>query len=106
MLSQDLLCATDLTPAADRAVRAALLIAERLGSKVTLLHVLNKDERTVAGKNKVLETMAAQAEKVDAELIYRTYCTTCHGLAGDGKGHGEHGPLGHAVGKTVGEPDL
>ena len=69
MLSQDLLCATDLTPAADRAVRAALLIAERLGSKVTLLHVLNKDERTVAGKNKVLETMAAQAEKVAVNVV-------------------------------------
>jgi len=63
MLSQDLLCATDLTPAADQAVRAAVMIAERLGTKVTLLHVLNKDERNEAGKHVVLGTMTAQAQK-------------------------------------------
>ena len=69
MLSQDLLCATDLTPAADQAVQAAVVIAERLGTKVTLLHVLNKDERTEAGKKTVLEAMAAQARKAGGDAV-------------------------------------
>ena len=28
----------------------------------------------------------AEGASPDGELLYRTYCTACHGLAGDGKG--------------------
>jgi len=63
MLDKDLLCATDLTPAADQAVRAAVLTAERIGAQVTLLHVLMKAERTAEGKDHVLDAMHAQAAK-------------------------------------------
>ena len=65
MLDQDILCATDLTPASDHAVRASRLLAERLGTNVTLLHVLNKDERSSDAKEKVLRTMHAQVSKAD-----------------------------------------
>lgn len=69
MLSKDLLCATDLTPAADKAVRAAVMFAERLGTKVTLLHVLTKDERTAAGTETVLDTMAAQTIRAGGSAV-------------------------------------
>lgn len=72
MLSQNILCATDLTPASDQAVRAAVLIAERLGTKVTLLHVLNKDERTEAAKNAVLGTMEAQSTNAHGAAFVNT----------------------------------
>jgi K+-sensing histidine kinase KdpD len=35
-----LLCATDLTPRSERAVRAAALLANRLNARLTLMHVL------------------------------------------------------------------
>ena len=34
----------------------------------------------------LLATPAAAGDATDAELAYRTYCTPCHGLAGNGKG--------------------
>ena len=34
----------------------------------------------------LLATPAAAGDAPDAELAYRTYCTPCHGLAGNGKG--------------------
>jgi nucleotide-binding universal stress UspA family protein len=63
MLDHDLLCATDLTLAADQAVRSAVVIAERIGKQVTLLHVLNKEERSEEGQEAVMEAMRAQALK-------------------------------------------
>ena len=65
MLDKDILCATDLTPAADQAVRAAAMLAERTGMQVSLLHVLNRDERTDEAKSQVMETMRAQAAKAE-----------------------------------------
>ena len=43
---KDLLCTTDLTPASDAALRKALALADRMGTRVSLLHVLGKAERT------------------------------------------------------------
>lgn len=42
---KDLLCTTDLTPASDAALRQALALADRMGARVTLLHVLGKAEQ-------------------------------------------------------------
>lgn len=67
MLEQDLLCATDLTAASDHAVRAAVLIAERVNTQVTLFHVLTKGERTPEGKELVLQAMHTQAAKAQGE---------------------------------------
>jgi nucleotide-binding universal stress UspA family protein len=61
MLEQDILCATDLTAASDRAVRAAVMIAERSNIQVTLMHVLTKEERTAEAKELVLQRMHEQA---------------------------------------------
>jgi len=65
MLDKDILCATDLTPTSDQAVRAAVLVADRINAQITLLHVLMKQERTSEGKDHVLDTMRAQAKKAD-----------------------------------------
>jgi nucleotide-binding universal stress UspA family protein len=65
MLDQDILCATDLTPASDTAVKAAMLLADRVNMNVTLLHVLNKDERTAEGKQKVDLAMRGQIDKAE-----------------------------------------
>ncbi|MEO8590929.1 MAG: universal stress protein [Flavobacteriales bacterium] len=43
---KDILCATDLSPVSDNALRHALNLAERIGSNVTLLHVLGRKDRT------------------------------------------------------------
>ncbi|MBL7940933.1 MAG: universal stress protein [Flavobacteriales bacterium] len=65
MLDKDILCATDLTPTSDHAVRAAVLVAGRINVQITMLHVLMKQERTNEGKDQVLEAMRAQATKAD-----------------------------------------
>ncbi len=65
MLDKDILCATDLTPTSDQAVRAAVLVAGRLNTQITMLHVLMKQERSSEGKDHVLEMMRAQAAKAD-----------------------------------------
>lgn len=62
MFDKDILCATDLTPAADQAVRAAVILAERSGIHVSLLHVLSRNERSDEGREDVLQRMRAQAE--------------------------------------------
>lgn len=45
----DILCPTDLTPAADAALAHAAHIAARSGASITLLHVLDKHERKDGG---------------------------------------------------------
>lgn len=65
MFDKDILCATDLTPASDQAVRAAVLVAGRLNVQITLLHVLMKQERTSEGKDLVLGAMQAQAAQAE-----------------------------------------
>ena len=44
LLMKDILCATDLTPAADIALHFALQIADRSSSQVTLLHVVEEGD--------------------------------------------------------------
>lgn len=103
MLDQDILCATDLTPVSDEAVRVARTVAEKLNTKVTLMHVLNKAERSSEGKDQVQAAMNAQATRAGAEQVVLTKL-----IEGDlmktlaeesGHGHsllvlGTHGPRG------------
>ncbi len=63
MFDKDILCATDLTPAADEAVRISVLLAERMGMKVTLLHVLNRAEQADEAREQVIAKMRAQAAR-------------------------------------------
>ncbi|HNK40661.1 MAG TPA: universal stress protein, partial [Flavobacteriales bacterium] len=42
---KDILCPTDLTPASENALRWGGAIAKAIGQSITLLHVLEKDER-------------------------------------------------------------
>ena len=57
---KDILCATDFSPVSDNALRHALALAERMGSKVTLLHVLGRKERTEEQRAKASAAMAQQ----------------------------------------------
>ncbi|MCC6541742.1 MAG: universal stress protein [Flavobacteriales bacterium] len=66
MFDKDILCATDLSPTSDDAVRAADAIAIRLSKRTTLLHVLEKGERSDEGREQVLALMNAQSGKAGA----------------------------------------
>ncbi|MBL7952268.1 MAG: universal stress protein [Flavobacteriales bacterium] len=64
MLQKDILCATDLTPTSDQAVRAAITIADRAKTRVTLLHVLNRSEQR--DRDGVLAAMNDQVVRGEA----------------------------------------
>lgn len=57
---KDLLCTTDLTPASRTALVHALALADRLGARVSLLHVLGKAERSDERKKQVMDAMEQQ----------------------------------------------
>ncbi len=61
---KDLLCTTDLTPASDAALRKALALADRMGTRVSLLHVLGKAERTDERRAQMQAAMEKQVESV------------------------------------------
>lgn len=69
MIEKDILCATDLSPASDHALSAAHAIASHLGTKVTLLHVLNRSERDADGRDQVARTMEAQVQRAKAAQL-------------------------------------
>ena len=60
---KDLLCTTDLTAASDTALRHALVLADRLGLGVSLLHVLMKSERSDDERQEVMDAIDAQIER-------------------------------------------
>jgi nucleotide-binding universal stress UspA family protein len=91
-----LLCATDLTPRSQRAVARATLLANQLNAKLTLLHVIERDQGVLsceALRDEVVreiastgvpvrhhpqievregghvETIAALADEIDADLV-------------------------------------
>lgn len=66
MIEKDILCATDLSPASDHALAAAHAIAARQDTRVTLLHVLNRNERDASSQDQVKASMGAQVERVQA----------------------------------------
>jgi nucleotide-binding universal stress UspA family protein len=65
MLEKDILCATDLTATSDQALRAANAIAEQLSTRITLLHVLHRNERDA--QERVTASMTDQAERCGAK---------------------------------------
>ena len=79
MKSLDILCASDLTQASNTALHYALDLAERAGTRVTLLHVLGRDERAGDARELVNERMERQV--MDA--------------GGDGKVRSGTGKAGH-----------
>lgn len=100
---KDLLCTTDLTPASETALVHALAIGDRLGARVTLLHVLAKAERDDERRRLVRETMERQIEKAGGNDRVRILLTegdfmddiatesaSGHGLMVVGT-HGPHG---------------
>ena len=100
---KDLLCTTDLTPAADAALLHALALADRLGARVTLLHVLGKAERTAEQRAQVQAAMEQQvlaAGGTEAVRILLIEGDFMEGIVEEsGKGHrllvmGTHGPHG------------
>ena len=62
MFHQNILCATDLSPVSDQAMKAAHAIASHLSTRVTLLHVLDRKEQDA----EVLARMQRQVEQADA----------------------------------------
>jgi nucleotide-binding universal stress UspA family protein len=64
MPHKDILCATDLTPASEKALHAASVIATRLAAGVTLLHVLDRQEKD--HHDRVVEQMDGQVTRVAA----------------------------------------
>jgi nucleotide-binding universal stress UspA family protein len=64
MKTLDILCASDLTQASNIALHYALDLAERAGTRVTLLHVLGRDER--AGDTRELVNERMDRQVIDA----------------------------------------
>lgn len=67
MHDKDLLCATDLSPASHDALLAAQTVAERLNTRISLLHVLLKSERKDDGRDQVLAALNDQIKGARAE---------------------------------------
>lgn len=66
MIQQEILCATDLTPASDVALRYAVLIGKGLGAPVTHLHILPKKERSEEARSAVEAAMRQQRDRCGA----------------------------------------
>lgn len=57
---KDLLCTTDLTQASETALHHALMLGDRLGARVSLLHVMGKQDRSQARQEEVRVAMEKQ----------------------------------------------
>lgn len=66
MPALDLLCATDLTPVSDAAMRHAVLLAGRTGAGISQLHVLGKAELSPEARATVVQRMAEQVQRCGA----------------------------------------
>ncbi|MGV3637431.1 MAG: universal stress protein [Flavobacteriales bacterium] len=103
MLEKDILCATDLTPVSDAALRAAHAIATRFSTGVTLLHVLERKERSAQGRDEVAAAMSAQiarnaqAGRIVPKLLEGDFMKGITTESGEGHALlvlGTHGPRG------------
>jgi nucleotide-binding universal stress UspA family protein len=63
---QDILCATDLTPVSDAALRHAVLLAGRTGARISQLHVLGRSEQSPEARAAVVARMAEQVARCQA----------------------------------------
>jgi nucleotide-binding universal stress UspA family protein len=91
MKETDILCATDLSEAANTALHFAKLISERMGSRVSVLHVLDGSDGSDEQARRVLEEQIAGLGMFGAGILLP------HGEPLDGialeSGKGEHGLL-------------
>ncbi len=98
----DILCTTDLTPAADTALLHALALGDRLGARVSLLHVLGKNDRDNTAKDRVeaaIRTRAEQAGGGQVRILLPDGDFMEEIAAESARGHllvvmGTHGPKG------------
>lgn len=98
----DILCTTDLSPASDTALLHALAMGDRLGARVSLLHVLGKGERDEAAKQHVrqlIEQKLEQAGGAQARILLPDGDFMEQIVAESMRGHlllimGTHGPQG------------
>lgn len=63
---KDILCATDFSPVSDNALQHALALADRMSSKVTLLHVLGRKERSEENRAKAEAAIRKQIDDLGA----------------------------------------
>lgn len=59
----DILCTTDLTPASDAALHHACAMGNRLGARVSVLHVVGKGQRDPEAKAKVEQAIRASLDQ-------------------------------------------
>lgn len=99
----DILCPTDLTPAGNAAVLLGSRIAARLGSAITLLHVLDKDTRhgetAMSAKSALSHAEGLASRIASARAILREGDFMKEIAAGSQAGHvlmvaGTHGARG------------
>lgn len=97
----DLLCTTDLSPASDTALSHAIALGDRLGARVSLMHVLGKQERDPGAKEKVRASIEAKLEQTGAQarILLPDGDFMDEIVAESGRGHlllvmGTHGPHG------------
>ncbi|MBK7381816.1 MAG: universal stress protein [Flavobacteriales bacterium] len=99
---KDLLCTTDLTKASETAIRHALYLGDRLGSRVSLMHVLGKNGRSDDDHALVAKAVEEQLGLIGAD---RLHLLMPEGdfmeeiISETGRGHhllvmGTHGPHG------------
>lgn len=103
MPQQDILCATDLTPVSDTALRYAARLARRTESGITQLHVLGKDSRAPEARSAMDAGMAEQRTRCEVQDLAKPLLfdgEVIKGIAQEtGRGHsllvaGTHGPHG------------
>ena len=99
----DILCPTDFTPAAEKAMHFALRVAAREGSSITLLHVLDKHHEQSDALSSASSLMGNSAEiamaSVKVNEVFREGDPLKQIIAESQKGHslmvvGTHGPKG------------
>lgn len=99
---KDILCPTDLTPASENALRWGGAIAKAIGQSITLLHVLEKDERR-GDLTELKARVASEAERFASGVEVRKEFPTGDPLKGIIHGSerdhalmvaGTHGPKG------------
>ncbi|MCB9183897.1 MAG: universal stress protein [Flavobacteriales bacterium] len=97
----DLLCTTDLSPASDTALTHAIALGDRLGARVSLLHVIGKQERDAGAKEKVKADIEAKLDRLGAQarILLPDGDFMSEIVSESGRGHlmlvmGTHGPHG------------
>jgi hypothetical protein len=91
---KDILCATDLTPAADIALHFALRIADRSTSQVTLLHVVDEGQATGPDGLNHLGRLDDQVQRMNGTERVRKLLLEGNFMTRIAEVIGTHGPRG------------